>query len=66
MKRVYIEDKIYLLGEKVKLDGSNLELGEEYIEHVQVNPNVFEIFKKTIDTETIENSWKIKKSWYQI
>jgi len=56
---VVIGDMCYVLGEKIKLDASNLKLGEEYVEHTQINPNRYEVFKKDLDTETIENSWKI-------
>jgi len=52
-------NELYILGEEVLLDGSNLEMGEHYIEHTQTNPDKYSLCKKDFDTETIENSWKI-------
>lgn len=56
---IHIGNTEITLGEKVLLNGSNLALGEYYVEHTQTNPDVFELFKKDLDQETIENSWKV-------
>lgn len=56
---VEIDGTFYLLGDPVELDTSNLEMGEKYIEHTQINPDRYSLW--TMDDEiTIENSWKIK------
>lgn len=57
---IKIDNVEYILGDEVLLDASNLEMGETYIEHTQIKPDRFSIHKKTCDTETVENSWKIK------
>lgn len=56
---VVIDGHEYTLGEEVLLDASNLNMGEYYIEHTQTNPDIFSIYKKDVDTETVENSWKL-------
>ena len=56
---VKIGDFTYYLGEKVKLYHSNLNVGEYYIEHTQIDPNRYSLWKKS-DEETIEYSWKIE------
>jgi hypothetical protein len=60
-KIVKINGVKYILLEPILVDTSNLEMGEKYIEHTQVNPDRYTIFKKDYDTQTVENSWKFKK-----
>jgi len=61
---ITINNVEYTLGEKILFDASNLKIGESYIEHTQINPDRFDIWEKDFDTETIENSWKIKSIKY--
>jgi hypothetical protein len=58
-KIVEINGTFYLLGDPVEPDTSNLEFGEKYIEHTQVNPDRYSLWSMD-DEITIENSWKIK------
>lgn len=68
--KVVIGEFTYLLGEKVKLYHSNLDMGEYYVEHTSysyVHPSIPGLSKKKYSlyqkdkysSSTIENSWKI-------
>ena len=63
---VKIKDFHYVLGESVNLNGNNLKIGEKYIEHTQIDPDRFEIYKKEYDDEFWENSWKISEIRIQL
>lgn len=57
--KVEIGEFTYYLGEKVKLYHDNLNMGEYYVEHTQINPDRYSLWKKSVEI-TIENSWKIE------
>jgi len=57
--KVVVDGFDYYLGEEVELEMGNLKTEEPYIEHTQINPNRYSLFKRTDEQETIENSWKI-------
>lgn len=58
-KAVEVDGFDYFLGEEISLYMENLSVNEYYIEHTQIKPNRYSLFKMDDSQETIENSWKI-------
>lgn len=57
--KVTIDGFDYYLGKPVNKDGENLNQLEFYIEHTQINPDKFSLYKKEIDDDSFENSFTI-------
>ena len=55
-----MEHKIINTGNYLLIvDDSEIKVGDFYYEHTQINPDRFEIFKRSVDIESIENSKKV-------
>ena len=50
---------LYLIGGEIKIDMSNIKIGEHYLEKTQINPDRYSIFKRDLEDVSIENSYKI-------
>lgn len=57
--KVTIDGFDYYVGGKIKLHGENLENGKFYIEHTQIKPDRFSLFKRDMEDDSFENCFLI-------
>lgn len=57
--KITIDGFDYYVGGKIKLHGENLENGKFYIEHTQIKPDRFSLFKRDMEDDSFENCFLI-------